>query len=219
MEHHHPTEAAIWDYVSKSADSHTVKEVKQWINSAVYDQALFEKITAIYNVTGENPYATDIQIEASKKLFFDTLAAGKSTRYPWKNILKYAAMFVFFAAVVTYSYQQFTSKEVLILVQTTYGEQKEITLSDGSTVWLNASSTLSYNEKSPRTLNLDGEAFFEVAKDTHNPFTVTTPDNIKVKALGTSFNVKSYSAHSYTETILYTGKVAITSTTQFTMLF
>ncbi|NMH86559.1 FecR family protein [Flavivirga algicola] len=102
-----------------------------------------------------------------------------------------------------------------ILNQIDYGEIKQITLSDGSVVWLNAVSKISYEEESPRTIQLNGEAFFEVAKDKANPFTVEIPDHITVKALGSSFNVKAYPDNSYLETALLTGKVEVTSKTYF----
>ncbi len=79
---------------------------------------------------------------------------------------------------------------------TAYAEQKTITLPDGSTVWLNANSTLTYtddwDEYEDREVTLDGEAFFQVSSKpaTGQKFTVTTAD-LTVAVLGTIFNVNS----------------------------
>lgn len=67
---------------------------------------------------------------------------------------------------------------------------KEISLPDGSTVWLAANSTLDYQEdfKNERNLILDGEAFFDVARDETHPFIISTKFG-EIEVLGTAFNV------------------------------
>ncbi|MBQ4802744.1 FecR domain-containing protein [Aquimarina sp. MMG015] len=207
MEHFKITETELWEYISQTADDNTILKVEKWKNSPDFDKALFTKITTIYNHTATK----DPSVEEAKKRFFTTV---KPKTVVWKEMLKYAAIFVILISGV-YFYNTLSSNKNQIVVQTTFGEQKNIKLSDGSIVWLNASSNLSYNSEDPRTLYLEGEAFFEVAKDTLHPFTVTTANHITVKALGTSFNVKSYTDSAITETKLLTGKVAVTSNTQF----
>lgn len=201
------TETELWEYISKTADDITTKKVEKWIDSYDYDEDLFNKIATIHTHSAtQNP-----SIEEAKKRFFTTV---KSKTVVWKELLKYAAIFVILISGV-YFYNTVSSNTNQIVVQTTFGEQKNIALPDGSNVWLNAFSKLSYNVETPRTLYLEGEGFFEVAKDTLHPFTVTTPDHITVKALGTSFNVKSYIDSPITETKLLTGKVEVTSDEQF----
>ncbi len=207
MEHFKITETELWEYISQTADDNTILKVEKWIDSPDFDKALFTKITAIHKHTSEK----DPSVEEAKKRFFTTV---KPKTVVWKEMLKYAAIFVILISGV-YFFNTLSSNTNQIVVQTIFGEQKSIELSDGSKVWLNASSNLSYNSEDPRTLYLEGEAFFEVAKDTLHPFTVTTADHITVKALGTSFNVKSYKESAITETKLLTGKVAVTSETQF----
>jgi len=208
MEHFKISETELWEYISKTATDSTVQKVESWIQSPDYDKELFTKITAIHNYTSrQNP-----SIEKAKKRFLKKVKPKTIIR---KEILKYAAVFIVIISGA-YFYHWTSTNKNQIVVQTNFGEQKYIELADGSEVWLNASSTLSYNIKSPRTLVLEGEGFFEVAKDTLRPFTVTTPDHITVTALGTSFNVKSYVDSPITETKLLTGKVKVTSDTQFT---
>jgi ferric-dicitrate binding protein FerR (iron transport regulator) len=98
--------------------------------------------------------------------------------------------------------------------KTGLGEQRHITLEDGSRVWLNADSELRYprnfeGEKT-REVYLTGEAFFAVSENKEHPFIVHTSD-LAIKVLGTSFNVRAYSADSVVETTLVFGKVSIAS--------
>ena len=101
---------------------------------------------------------------------------------------------------------QFT--ETLQTITTPYGAKTKITLPDGSLVWLNSGSTLSYptNFSKSRPLTLVGEAYFEVEKN-DKPFIVST-DYGDVEVKGTSFNVKAYTDDNSFETTLEEGVVA-----------
>lgn len=91
------------------------------------------------------------------------------------------------------------------------GERKLITLSDGSEVWLNSGSLLVYSAKfegSQRSVYLNGEASFRVAKDPEKPFIVKT-GHMEVEALGTVFNVEAYSDSELTIATLEEGKVRV----------
>jgi transmembrane sensor len=93
------------------------------------------------------------------------------------------------------------------------GSRSFIKLSDGSTVWLNSGTRLRYQSdfgKSGRELFLEGEAYFEVAKNKDLPFRVKTSD-VCITALGTAFNVKAYNDESIIETTLERGSVRIES--------
>ncbi len=78
-------------------------------------------------------------------------------------------------------------------VTTGKGQQLNVVLTDGSNVKLNANSSLTYpdNFKENRTIELSGEAFFEVYRDEQHPFTIKT-GMVKTTVLGTSFNINSY---------------------------
>lgn len=92
------------------------------------------------------------------------------------------------------------------------GSTTQIQLPDGSKVWLNASSNLTYDKdfgKNQRVVNLSGEAFFDVVKDPAHPFIIHT-QVIDVKVLGTQFNVRSYPNDANTETSLIKGSVEVT---------
>jgi transmembrane sensor len=91
------------------------------------------------------------------------------------------------------------------------GSRSFITLSDGSTVWLNSGTKLRYQSnfgKESRDLFLEGEAYFVVAKNPKMPFRVKTSD-VCITAIGTAFNVKAYSEEGSIETTLEKGEVRI----------
>lgn len=91
------------------------------------------------------------------------------------------------------------------------GLRTTITLPDNSKVILNADSKIAYLKDflpDNRTVYLEGEAFFDVAKDTTRPFVVQT-DGAKMTALGTSFNVCSYPENKYITTTLIEGSVYV----------
>jgi len=99
-----------------------------------------------------------------------------------------------------------------IVLATPRGGQYRVTLSDGTKVWLNAASSLTYpisfNGKE-RRVRLIGEAYFEVTHDVSHPFIVSTDDQ-QVKVLGTSFNLNAYQDEHKSVTTLLEGSVELT---------
>ena len=90
-----------------------------------------------------------------------------------------------------------------------YGKRSDITLADGTHIWLNSGSQLSYPSEfksDSREVFLSGEAFFDVQSNPDKPFYVVT-QNIRIKVLGTRFNVSSYNEDNTTQTVLVEGKV------------
>ncbi|MFA6071553.1 MAG: FecR domain-containing protein [Janthinobacterium sp.] len=95
---------------------------------------------------------------------------------------------------------------------TAKGETYQVRLPDGSLVWLNAASSLTYSaalyQRGVRRVKLDGEAYFEIAKDKAHPFIVSTRKQ-EVEVLGTHFNVNCYLDEPETKTSLLEGSVKI----------
>jgi transmembrane sensor len=100
-------------------------------------------------------------------------------------------------------------KQALARVIIPYGKRSEITLADGTRIWLNAGSQLSYPVNftgNTREVYLAGEAFFEVKSDPAKPFHVITGD-MKIHVTGTKFNVTSYAGDQTTQAVLIEGKI------------
>ncbi|GAB3647216.1 FecR domain-containing protein [Echinicola sediminis] len=89
------------------------------------------------------------------------------------------------------------------------GQKSKVVLSDGTTVWLNSSSKLSYINgftDSLREVYLEGEAYFEVAKNKNKPFVVHS-GKLRTTVVGTAFNVRHYPSDSFPSLFLAEGKV------------
>ncbi len=121
---------------------------------------------------------------------------------------------------VAYQDDQDQSKEIVdltsgvvsqMMLTTPRGGTYKLRLSDGTTVWLNAASTLKYPSKftgATRVVELEGEGYFEVSKSAV-PFKVKSQGQ-EVEVLGTAFNLSSYSNQSETKTTLVEGRVKVT---------
>ena len=98
-------------------------------------------------------------------------------------------------------------------IETPKGGKYQITLPDGSKVWLNSVSSLRFPaifNGEERNVELKGEAYFEVAKNKEKPFVVKTND-MNVIVTGTEFNVMAYSDENYSATTLVEGSVRVSS--------
>lgn len=117
---------------------------------------------------------------------------------------------------LTYNDKEQTTSETLVYNQLTvpYGKKIELTLSDGTQVFLNSGTKLRYPvtflKDKPRNVFLDGEAYFSVAKDKSRLFTVIT-DDLNTQVYGTEFNVSSYKNENNTSTVLVEGSVGVYS--------
>lgn len=107
-----------------------------------------------------------------------------------------------------------TGSTVMLTAATPRGGTYQVILPDGSKVWLNAASSLTFpsdfNKFSSRKVSLTGEAYFEVAKDKTRPFIVNT-EKQDVEVLGTHFNINSYVDEPVARTTLLEGSVKVSA--------
>lgn len=98
-------------------------------------------------------------------------------------------------------------------IETPAGGQYQVQLPDGTGVWLNASSSLRYPVRfsgKTRTVEITGEAYFEVAHNADIPFIVSSAKQ-EVKVLGTHFNIMAYPDENMVKTTLLEGSVKVTA--------
>ncbi len=98
------------------------------------------------------------------------------------------------------------------LLSTRNGEKKKLDLPDGSVVTLNAGSSLQYNDAfntTDREVSLQGEAFFDIAANTKQPFIVKSSHDIRTEVLGTSFNIRDYADEPEIKISVTTGKIRV----------
>lgn len=134
-----------------------------------------------------------------------------------KRIWRTVAAAVILLTMGSIAYWYFNSQQKpagaiadLLVKHNTRGTKSIIELTDGSKIWLNADSKLQYPEVftgNTREVYLNGEAFFEIAKNATRPFIIHLA-NGTVRVLGTSFNIRAYDNEKTVETSVATGKVA-----------
>ena len=128
--------------------------------------------------------------------------------------LKIAAVFIFAFFVIKYLYPGLASQSQIAQLQTLHvpaGQRAELTLQDGTKVWLNANSTFVFPSRfsnKNRVVNLNGEGFFKVTHDKSHPFIVKTKQ-YDVKVWGTTFNLNAYSGSKNFTTSLLEGSVEV----------
>lgn len=101
----------------------------------------------------------------------------------------------------------------VLSVSTNLGEHSKVVLPDGTEVMMNAMTVLTYDgsgKDGKRRVTVDGEAFFNVAKDKEHPFVVSAGD-VDVACLGTSFNVRNYADEKDISVVLTEGKVRVSA--------
>lgn len=127
--------------------------------------------------------------------------------------LKYAAIVAvaFLSGILLRTHSPLDKSIHYSEIRVPYGQMSQLTLSDGTEVWLNSGTTLSYPDRfgdKSRAVTITGEAFFKVARMPDKPFTINSTD-LSIQVLGTSFNFSAYPEDSYSSVTLVEGKVAI----------
>ena len=137
----------------------------------------------------------------------ESIGAKREQNFRVRQILSIAAAFILGLLISGVFYFSWKDKSVFDdqLVQEIsipYGAKTNFNLPDGSSVWLNSGSTLSFSSKfsGDRTVSLEGEAYFDVVKS-GKPFLVSTNYGT-VKVMGTSFDVKAYSDGEFQSTLV-----------------
>ncbi len=167
-----------------------------------------QKIKEDLSITGL--ISTDGKIESWLKVE----SGIKSYQLRWiKVALKYAAIVIlaFMAGNLLRPSVLQNSEIRYSEITVPFGQMSQVTLSDGTKIWLNSGTTLRYPERfaeKQRSVSVVGEAYFQVAKNPDKPFTVNSVD-MKIEVLGTSFNLSAYKEEKSSSVTLVEGKVAI----------
>ena len=110
------------------------------------------------------------------------------------------------------AYRQSDNQNVINSISTTSGRHYQMTLADGTGVWLNANSSISFPSDfrgSTRNVKIIGEVYFEVMKDKNKPFIVEAPNGLKIEVTGTKFNLNTYADEDTWKTTLIEGRVNV----------
>ena len=181
--------------------------------------ALYARLPQDEMAAGLNEFITSIKVENTRNEKHAFIGQGHP--WPMTRFLRYAAMLAFFiiAGFLTYSYTrhlwggepQDETVAKMVEKSTTRGQKSIITLKDGTQIRLNAESKIRFPENfsdSTRMVTLEGEAYFEVARDPTRPFIVEC-GGLYTKVLGTSFNINAYPENKKIAVDLVEGKVLV----------
>lgn len=199
-------------------------EIKKYLNDELTEAQALEVLKAIHNDQENLDYYISLKTEQTiselrnKTIKSDVLKAYRKLQEKLNLRRKRRNRFLFSAASAVamllillgiYVMDNNQNKLVNEIVTTPNEPYKNIILSDGSTVILRKDSKFSYNDfsnASVRRVEIEGEAFFDVAKDPEKPFVVHIND-LEIKVIGTQFNVKAIPDSLVIETILFSGQV------------
>lgn len=174
----------------------------------------FIRLQNLHALTQLSPNSTDKAEGRQNFLSFFQQIKRKAQNATIRKALKYAAVAVVLIASTVWATLYFSGNAPDATMNKLYvpaGQRAQLTLQDGTEVWLNAQSTLTYPSQfkgKTREVTILGEAYFDVAKNPKRPFIVTT-QNIEMKVLGTQFNVYSYPEAGYIQTDLVEGSLRI----------
>lgn len=201
----------------KESGEISLLELKE-LNGAVEDHPLYAAIAGgLQELSDEKPLfnkrdgdSLKKELDALKRKIDDRTALKKRNYIkPWMAAAAVLLIVVTAGGILFNGYTKKT--DPVNIIATEKGSRTTITLIDGTKVWVNGDTKLTYDEDfgaKTRSVWLSGEAYFEVAKDKAHPFIVHT-DLMDVTALGTAFNVRSYKDENNAETALMEGSVQI----------
>lgn len=165
------------------------------------------------------PRQTDDAEEENWKAIHEAMGKQEAVTRPMKRPVLLAAASIVLLALAGaggYWWALHPARTSNTVLATRPDSRSRITLPDGTTVWLNSDSRVTYandyGEKT-REINLEGEAFFDVARDPQVPMIVRAK-GIDIRVLGTSFNVRAYPQDSQVVTSLVTGEIALSNATR-----
>lgn len=155
----------------------------------------------------------DLLLIQNKKNSTPYSSSGKM--FQLNNLIKYAAAIALFVmcGLQVYRITKPEAEQEINMITVPTGQRVNLLLSDGTSVWLNSGSKMKYpasftKGKSKRKVTLDGEGYFEVAKDIKRPFIVQT-DKYDIQVLGTKFNVEAYNDTPSFSAALMEGSIQI----------
>ncbi|MGI4728428.1 MAG: FecR family protein [Janthinobacterium lividum] len=160
-----------------------------------------------------------LTLENGNKIILDDAQNGKLASQKDVNIQKFKSSLVY--NTVKSSTENATLFSLTNTISIPRGGQYQLTLVDGTKVFLNAASELTYPVKfsgAERVVTLKGEAYFEVAKNPKMPFKVNVDGRQQVEVLGTHFDVKAYADDATVNTTLLEGSVKILAPDQSAVL-
>ena len=197
-------------YLTDMLSPEEMKQVEEWRKLSIDNEEVFSELMKLRVSWKFTQYNTPEHIEEA----LNGLNAKINSRRRFqilRSVMRYAAVILLF---VSFSYVGwgYLKPDNCVTIRVEQGEDvKKIVLADGSAVWLKEGSSLRIPEvfaENNRKLSLQGEAFFDIAKNANSLFIVAT-DYVKVEVHGTSFHVNVNAGNKSVETVLVRGRISL----------
>jgi len=201
-------------YFSNETSSEEVHLLVDFLQSSDLYQKWFDELAHQWSLTGKLSHSNFNTVKTKAKIA-EAIAISQKKNTVKKLIFRVAAMLILVLGIGgSINFFAFPSDH-WVEYSTKSNQNMKVVLPDNSIVWLNSSSTFSYSfsDKSVRKIRLDGEAFFDVKRNTTRPFTIQT-NHLFTQVLGTSFNIDSKEE----QVSVISGKVAVTNKSNHTVL-
>lgn len=200
------TQELLHKYFKGNATRKEERQILEWLEASKENRKLFQKERMFYDIALVSDHRkTRAQMRREKKT---------RLRHALKWSLRAASILaVALSCGILYAEYHYNKTTSLQTVTAPAGQRAQVVLADGTKVWLNSGSTLSYAPnfaRHGRDVELDGEAYFEVTPNKELPFRVLTETN-RVHAVGTRFNICAYTGSNEFETTLVEGIVDVYS--------
>jgi transmembrane sensor len=208
-------EETIFQFLNGKLSYEESMKFKEWIEQSEADFKFYMECRNIWLGTAMHIPASQSVPSSSNRQFLPRQGIDKAT----SRFLKYAAVLLAVFAVGALAswlvFSRLTADEGSITeIFSLKGSRSFVRLPDGSSVWLNSNTKLTYdtdfNNGNERIINLEGEAYFEVMASISKPFIVRT-SHLIIEALGTAFNIKAYPEDATVETTLISGELIVRS--------
>ena len=210
----------IKDFLDGSLEAEGHAALRQWIKEAPENRTYFHDTVAVWKAAGIVSNADDFNVEKAISKFRKENKSSNRINF-YKCAFRISAVaIVFLLCGISSLFFLWQSGRTAVeaveeykeyVVEVPDGAKSKITFPDGSVVWLNAGSKVTYDSnfaKESRNVELTGKGYFEVSKNEELPFVVNT-GNLSVKVLGTKFNLKSYEEDSEVKVTLKEGAVKV----------
>jgi ferric-dicitrate binding protein FerR (iron transport regulator) len=207
----------ILKHLSGHSSDEEIEQLTKWVNENAENENQFAEMQNSY-IFLASTLSPDNQKSAFNEIINQINNKKEKKGISVKRIYSIAASILFpvLLGAFAWFYQWSNSgnePELFTEIVAPPKHNSQITLSDGTQVWLSPESKLRYGQnygRETRNVILDGEGYFEVAKNQEKPFTVET-GLLKVRVLGTSFNLEAYSNETMIRTTLVRGSLQIES--------
>ncbi|MBS2211779.1 FecR domain-containing protein [Carboxylicivirga mesophila] len=209
-------------FFDKTATDDELQKLSEWLKESDENKQLFNEFNESYQFADISVkgwiYDTDANWKQIKNRIQSKQNSGKirmltSRQYNWLSVAAIITLLLMVGSMarllMNQSQNEFNNQKLSVIAPS--GQKSQVVLQDGTKVWLNSDTELTYKydvDDNKRIVTLDGEAFFDVAKDKERPFIVQT-DGIDLVVYGTRFNVHSYKDERIIETTLEEGSVGV----------